>query len=479
MYCKTNISKLNGGVHNIMKKMIFTISLVLLILTQVIMGITVNATYVEKGFNDVSDKHWAKKAIDLMSDLGVIDGYGDGTFKPNNAVSRAEFAKMMVLALGLDLKSPEAPFFIDVEKKNWAYKYVETAKFYLTGYLTSSGQNKFKPLENAVREDMAVALVKVLGTPSNQNESLLDRYIDKNLISENIKPYVIGAINLGIMLGTQKEDGWYFNPQGELSRAEAAQLLTNILNEQKVTYDNDEEKVTFDEEQEEQNDEKVAPAISLTKKEDGITISWKRIYSSKLLGYKVVASKTASNPSYPENGYYKWITNLNTTSCTIGNCSNYNGSEFSSFEPGETYYFNVTAVYKDEKVSGTAIKAQMPGERDNNTQPSTSVKKADITSNSLVDGKIKLTWNKVDSSGFKYYKVVISKNNSNPKYSEDGYIYYFTDVNKTYALINKLDKYNNGDFGGYMTSGEKYYFSITAVYNNEKVAGNAISIVCP
>ena len=75
--------------------------------------------------------------------------------------------------------------------------------------------------------------------------------------------------------------------------------------------------------------------------------------------------------------------------------------------------------------------------------------------------------------------VVISKNNPNPKYPDDGYMYWITDRNQNFAVIDTVTQYTEGDFGSYLKSGEKYYFSITAVYADSKVSGNVVQLTCP
>ena len=56
----------------------------------------------EKGsFSDVSGEHWAKEAVEALADKGIISGFGDGSFKPDNNVTREEFVKMAVVAFGI------------------------------------------------------------------------------------------------------------------------------------------------------------------------------------------------------------------------------------------------------------------------------------------------------------------------------------------------------------------------------------------
>lgn len=178
-------------------------------------------------FSDVSTIHWANAAINEMSDRGVISGYPDGTFKPNNKVTREQFAKMMVLALDLKLLEPNKASFNDLSKGTWSYSYVETAKPYLTGY--KQGNNSyFKGGESAIREDIAVALVKALKLENQDIDvSELDRtFKDANEVSPELKKYVLIAYKNKLISGYG--DGT-FKAQGKLTRAEAASLLLKVI----------------------------------------------------------------------------------------------------------------------------------------------------------------------------------------------------------------------------------------------------------
>ena len=97
----------------------------------------------------------------------------------------------------------------------------------------------------------------------------------------------------------------------------------------------------------------------------------------------------------------------------------------------------------------------------------------------IENGKIRLDWNVITNPCLQGYKVVISKNNPNPKYPDDGYLFWITDRNRNYSIISSTDHYNGGDFGGYLQPGQKYYFSITAVYSDTKVAGTVVDLVYP
>ncbi|HHV99114.1 MAG TPA: S-layer homology domain-containing protein [Clostridiaceae bacterium] len=197
-------------------------------------------------FKDMDDNHWASEAIIELVERGIINGYPDKTFKPNEKVTRSEFAKMMTKAL--DLKSSgNTQTFVDVPPTSWDYQVVEAAKNYLTGYKTSDGKMYFYGTRPAVREDMAVALVKALKlTVEKENGQLKKIFKDYNEISPNLRDYIYTAYKHELMIGS---DGKFF-PQKNLTRAEAAMLILRTLYkaEKVVVDDEDEDKVVVDDE---------------------------------------------------------------------------------------------------------------------------------------------------------------------------------------------------------------------------------------
>ncbi|MGE5417766.1 MAG: S-layer homology domain-containing protein, partial [Acidobacteriota bacterium] len=132
-----------------------------------------------QSFTDVPNDYWAKDAIKAMVDRGILSGYTDGSFKPDQEITRAEFARIMVVSLRLPLKTSAKASFQDVSTSSWAYPYVETAKYYLTGFRYTDG-DYFEPNSPAVREDMAVALVKALGYAADEGSGTLEGYTDKD-----------------------------------------------------------------------------------------------------------------------------------------------------------------------------------------------------------------------------------------------------------------------------------------------------------
>ncbi len=94
--------------------------------------------------------------------------------------------------------------------------------------------------------------------------------------------------------------------------------------------------------------------------------------------------------------------------------------------------------------------------------------------------KLLVRWNRAPAeNGFSYYKVVASASNSNPVYPEDGYVLAISDINATEAALYPGCVYNGGDVGGALTGGNTYYISVTYVYENDKIRGNAVQATMP
>jgi len=218
-----------------MKRAIALFLSVLMFLTVVPFASAANSS-----FTDVPRNHWAYKEITEMAEKGIIAGYDNRTFRPNNQVTRAEFAKIMIAAADVDIdKRSITQTFKDVPKSHWAFYYVEYAKPYLTGYKSGSTYT-YKPNDSAVREDIAVALVRLLGYDKKYKADLnqLKKFKDDHDISPALRSYIAIAIQTNLMQGSDN----YFRPQDPITRAEAASLLYRALIDRK---DDDEIKVVF------------------------------------------------------------------------------------------------------------------------------------------------------------------------------------------------------------------------------------------
>lgn len=215
-----------------MKKVFMSLITIMMMLTNITSSLAVDygeelqnqpsKTYAQT-FLDVPESYWAFSYIEEMVDRGVLSGYPNGRFYPDNNVSRAEFAKIMVTAAGILLSYNSEQYYQDVPVSHWSYPYVSSAMYYLTGYNTPYG-NYYYPDQAALREDIAVALVKLKGYDLlGADESILTTmFTDASSISSDAKKYVAVAVERGLISGYEDNT---FKGQSSITRAEAATLL--------------------------------------------------------------------------------------------------------------------------------------------------------------------------------------------------------------------------------------------------------------
>ncbi len=178
-------------------------------------------------FRDLAGYAWAAAAIDDLAARGVVQGAAPGRFEPGAPVTRAQFAVMAQRLFGLPEPSRPASF-TDVHPGEWDYGAVEA----VAAYLGASGPHAFGPGDAAVRQDVAAAILRILAARGSvrllnaaQAQAALDRLADKADIAPRLRIYAATAIQDRIMLGFP--DG-SFKPKGQLTRAQAAVLLSNV-----------------------------------------------------------------------------------------------------------------------------------------------------------------------------------------------------------------------------------------------------------
>lgn len=113
-------------------------------------------------FKDVPKDHWAYGWIEHANNLGIITGYDkEGTFKPDDFLTRAQMSKIISKAFGLDVEAAEAKpiVFDDIEQSYWASHYINT--LYYNGISNGSG-NSYKPTEKISRAHFSVFISRAL-----------------------------------------------------------------------------------------------------------------------------------------------------------------------------------------------------------------------------------------------------------------------------------------------------------------------------
>ena len=167
------------------------------------------------------DNHWAKSAIDKWQAYGIVKGYEDDTFRPNQSITRAEFAAILSRVLNLS-KAEGVPSFIDIMMNLDKWYAEDVQKVTALNLMYIEGMN-FMPNQAITREEAAYALAKAyeLSSPSEEMAS----FTDKDLISNWAVQSIQALTQYHYLKGNP--DG-SFKPQGTLTRAELVTMLDNL-----------------------------------------------------------------------------------------------------------------------------------------------------------------------------------------------------------------------------------------------------------
>lgn len=170
-------------------------------------------------FSDISG-HFAENAIIKLKSAQIVNGYEDGTFRPNSTITRAEFAKMLCSILELSKEGVEN-IFSDVAKDSW---YAESVNLLAATGIVSGYNGEFMPNKNILRQDAAVMVFKALEYKGikAEGEYLFEDSLD---ISDYAKTAVSALAAEGVLNG----DNGYFYAKNPITRAETAVLLERII----------------------------------------------------------------------------------------------------------------------------------------------------------------------------------------------------------------------------------------------------------
>jgi chitinase len=164
--------------------------------------------------------HWAEAVIQKWLDMEYITGYPDGTFRPEEFITRAEFVKIVNNTFGF--KETAEITFTDVKEEKWYYE--EIQKAYKEGDIVGVSETEFAPEDYITREQAAIIMTRLLELEGNEKGA--DVFSDSNKISSWAKEYVGAAAEHNLIKGYEDNT---FRPQNNIKRAEALVLLDRIL----------------------------------------------------------------------------------------------------------------------------------------------------------------------------------------------------------------------------------------------------------
>jgi hypothetical protein len=180
-------------------------------------------------FSDVS-KHWAKNAVNDMGSRMIIDGTGNGMFSPDRDITRAEFAAIIVRGLGLKLESG-ASSFSDVKETAWYSKAINTA--YKYNLINGFEDGSFRPNDKITREQAMVIISKAMSItdlkaklPVQSATETLRPFADAAKASAWAQVSIADSVQSGIVSGRSSTE---LAPKAFITRAEVAAIVNRLL----------------------------------------------------------------------------------------------------------------------------------------------------------------------------------------------------------------------------------------------------------
>ena len=204
-----------------MKNFKKVLALVLAIAT--ILSFATIASAATADFKDAKDVTHTE-AVDVLSAIGVLNGYKDGEYKPNRVITRAEAAKIIAMFDNgdTDIKELYAPVnFTDVKAGHWAESFISYC--YHTGIIAGVGNNKYAPDADVTGVQFLKMVLVVLGFDAKE----------EGLVGTG---YSVRARNLARAIGLLNGIGNDFDYTKGLTRDNAAQIMLNALQTETVEY---------------------------------------------------------------------------------------------------------------------------------------------------------------------------------------------------------------------------------------------------
>lgn len=187
---------------------------------------------VEINFTDISFL-WqeAQDAINFMAGRGVLQGKSKGIFAPNDSITRAEFAKTVVVLLELDNDTEIAGRnFKDVDKNKWYHEYVQIA--FKHGIIEGRDEETFSPNDCITRQEMAVMAARIMKLIDKaeillplQAKEMIESYADSTQVASWAETGMALVVKNKIIQG---KDGNKLAPKDNATRAEAVVILKRL-----------------------------------------------------------------------------------------------------------------------------------------------------------------------------------------------------------------------------------------------------------
>ncbi len=184
----------------------------------------------DKHFEDMR-AHWAREDVEKLASKRIITGVDEQNFAPEEEISRAEFATLLIRALGMEVSvsDPGATGFRDIKERDWYSQMVNIAA--KAGLIEGFEDGTFRPLLQVTREQMAAMINRTIQITGSQQESyeqdtVLNPFVDQHAIDNWARQAMAFTLQTGLIQGVTKTQ---LNPNAFATRAQAAVMLKRLL----------------------------------------------------------------------------------------------------------------------------------------------------------------------------------------------------------------------------------------------------------
>lgn len=175
----------------------------------------------QESFADVPN-HWASEVISRAAAKGIVNGYADGSFKPDEPMTRMQFAAMLVRALGLKAETSTTKFADEADIPAWAVG--ELGAALKAGILQGYEDESLRPNKEINRTEMVAMLIRAYSQQGGMSSQVT--FSDISQIPAWALPAISQAVSLGLVTGREQNT---FEPLAEATRAEAVTIIMRLL----------------------------------------------------------------------------------------------------------------------------------------------------------------------------------------------------------------------------------------------------------
>jgi hypothetical protein len=184
-----------------------------------------NPAFAQTSFTDVQSNYWASQFIQELSKRNIIAGFPDGSFRPEDAVTRAQFAAMLNKAFNKSAQR-QVINFNDVANNYWAYNAIQQS--YVTGFLSGYPGNRFEPNQPIPRQQVLVSLANGLNYAASGNiNTNLQYFNDATNISDYARSPIAAAVEKRLVVNYPNVK--FLNPTTNATRAQVAAFIYQAL----------------------------------------------------------------------------------------------------------------------------------------------------------------------------------------------------------------------------------------------------------